>query len=261
MDGNRRIGMVLQDRDRRFLEELAIMRVVDRDQAKAAAGFGSVTRVNARLLALTRAGFLRRFFLGTSGAKQKALYSLSAAGAQLIGAVHRGLQRRKDESSMGGAFVQHQLALNDLYSTLKFQPIPLAGVSFVRWLTWDVPLAPSLLPDGYVELQTPDGVLAAFVEVDLGTERTAIWVEKVRKYLELARTGDYERRFGQSRFRVLVLANSERRMHSIKKTVAALTEIIFWFSTLDLVQAGGFFQSLWLRPKGDEPMPLIKELP
>jgi len=261
MGGNRRIGMVLQERDRRFLTELAVMRVVDRDQAKAAAGFGSITRVNARLLTLTRAGLLRRFFLGTSGAKQKALYTLSAAGGQLIGAAHRGLQRRKDESSMGGAFVQHQLALNDIYCTLKFQPIPLARASFVRWLTWDVPLAPSLLPDGYLELQTPTGVLAAFVEVDLGTERTAIWVEKVRKYLELARTGDYERRFGQSRFRVLVLANSERRMQSIRKSVAALTEIIFWFSTLNLVRAGGFFRSVWLRPKGDEPLPLIKEFP
>lgn len=62
MGGNRRIGMVLQERDRRFLTELAAMRVVDRDQAKAAAGFGSITRVNARLLTLTRAGLLRRFF-------------------------------------------------------------------------------------------------------------------------------------------------------------------------------------------------------
>jgi hypothetical protein len=253
--------MVLQDRDRRFLEELAVMRIVDRDQAKAAAGFGSITRVNARLLSLTQAGLLRRFFLGTSGAKQKALYTLSTTGAQLIGAPHRGLQRRKDESSMGGAFVQHQLALNDVYCTLKFQAIPVAHVSFGRWLAWDVPVAPSLVPDGYVELLTPGGVLAAFVEVDLGTERTAIWVEKVRKYLELARTGDYERRFGQSRFRALVLANSERRMQSIKKTVAALTEIIFWFSTLDLVRSAGFFRSVWLRPKGDEPLPLIKEIP
>jgi hypothetical protein len=261
MAGNRRIGMVLQERDRRFLKELAVMRVVDRDQGKAAAGFGSVTRVNARLLVLTRAGLLRRFFLGTSGARQKALYTLSAAGAQLIGAAHRGLQRRKDESSMGGSFVQHQLALNDVYTTLKFQPIPLAHVSFVRWLTFDVPPAPTLMPDGYVELQTPAGVLAAFVEVDLGTERMAIWVDKVRKYLELARSGDYARRFGLSRFRVLVLANSERRMQSIRTSVAALTEIIFWFSTLDLVRSGGFFRNVWLRPKGDEPMPLIKELP
>ena len=235
------------------------MRVADRDQAQAAGGFGSVTRVNARLLALTRAGLLRRFFLGTSGAGQKALYTLSASGAQLVGAGHRGLQRRKDKASMGSAFVEHQLALNGLYCALKFGEIPLPGVVFRRWVSSDEPLAPSLLPDAYLELAIPGGVLAAFVEVDLGTERTAIWQEKVRKYLQLAVSGEYERRFGESRFRVLVLANSLRRMHSIRKTVAALTEKIFWFSTLDLVRDGGFFRKVWLRPTGEEPLPLVKE--
>ena len=38
------------------------MRVIDREQAKCIAGFGSTTRVNIRLLALTRAGLLRRFY-------------------------------------------------------------------------------------------------------------------------------------------------------------------------------------------------------
>ena len=260
MAGNRRVGMVLQERDRRLLEELAVMRVADRDQAQAAVGFGSITRVNARLLALTRASLLRRFFQGASGAGQRALYTLSTAGAQLVGASHRGLQRRKDESSMGGAFVEHQLALNGIYCALKFGKIPLQGVTFRRWVSSDVPLASSLLPDGYLELTIPEGVLTAFVEVDLGTERSAIWGEKVRKYLQLALSGEYERRFRESRFRVLVVANSERRMHSIRKTVAAITEKIFWFSTLDLVRSGGFFQKVWLRPTGDELLPLVKEL-
>ncbi|MGB9236810.1 MAG: replication-relaxation family protein [Terriglobales bacterium] len=255
------MGIVLQERDRRLLEELNVMRVADRDQAQAAAGFGSVTRVNARLLGLTRAGLLRRFFVGTSGTGQKALYTLSASGAQLVGASHRGLQRRKDESSMGGAFVEHQLALNGIYCALKFGEIPLPGVLFRRWISSDVPFGPSLLPDGYLELTVQGGVLAAFVEVDMGTERSAVWEDKVRKYLQLAVSGEFERRFGQSRFRVLIVANSLRRMHSIRKTVAKLTEKIFWFSTLDLVRSGGFFRSVWLRPTGEESLPLVKELP
>ena len=37
-------------------DELAVMRVIDREQAKVVAGFGSTTRANARLLKLTRAG-------------------------------------------------------------------------------------------------------------------------------------------------------------------------------------------------------------
>ena len=97
MAGNRRVGIVLQERDRRLLAELNVMRVADREQAQTAGGFGSVTRVNARLLALTRAGLLRRFFIGTSGTGQKALYTLSASGAQVVGA-NKEIQRVEDDN-------------------------------------------------------------------------------------------------------------------------------------------------------------------
>jgi hypothetical protein len=96
MAGNK--GMVIQERDLRLLRELGVMRVVDREQAAIVAGFASTTRVNARLLALTRSGLLRRFFLGTTAGGTKALYALSAKGAQLVGVPLRGPQRRKDES-------------------------------------------------------------------------------------------------------------------------------------------------------------------
>ena len=92
MNGNN-VGIILQDRDRHLLRELAVMRVVDREQAKCVAGFGSTTRANTRLLALTRAGLLRRFFLGTTASGRKALYSLAKRGAELVQVPHRGLRR------------------------------------------------------------------------------------------------------------------------------------------------------------------------
>jgi len=261
MTGNRRAGIVVQERDYRLLRELSVMRVVDREQAKVVAGFGSTTRANARLLALTRAGLLRRFFLGTTAGGQKALYTFSTRAAQLVGAAHRGLQRRKDEASATDVFVQHQFALNEVYCALKFRPIPVAGTAFRRWESFDRPLASSLLPDGYVELATPPGILAAFLEIDLGTERAAVWEQKVRKYLQLAASGEYERQFGNDRFRVLVIADSERRMHSIRKTVAGITDKIFWFSTFERVRGAAFFGSVWFRSTGDATLPLIKEMP
>src|SRR5436305_10370276 len=109
MAGNNRI--VIQERDRHFLEELAIIRVVDREQAKIVAGFGSTTRVNARLLLLTRAGLLRRFFMGTTLGGAKALYALTAKGARLVGTPLRGPRQRQDEILVAGYFVQHQLAV------------------------------------------------------------------------------------------------------------------------------------------------------
>lgn len=47
-----------------LLVALALLKIVDREQAKAVTGHGSVTRINARLLALVRAGYLRRILVG-----------------------------------------------------------------------------------------------------------------------------------------------------------------------------------------------------
>src|ERR1035438_1909447 len=66
-------NMIVQPRDLQLLRELGVMRVLDREQARIVAGFQSTTRANTRLLALTRAGLLRRFFLGSGGGR-KALY-------------------------------------------------------------------------------------------------------------------------------------------------------------------------------------------
>src|SRR5216684_95442 len=127
-------GMVIQERDRHLLRELAIMRVIDREQAKIVAGFGSTTRANARLLALTRAGLLRRFFLGTTAGGAKALYALSKKGAQLVGVPERGPQRRHDAALVGDFFVEHQLAVNAIYCALKSQSVAQTEITLERWL-------------------------------------------------------------------------------------------------------------------------------
>ena len=88
MGGNRRKGIVLQDRDRRLLRELTIMQVLDREQAQVVAGFRSITRANTRLLALTRTGLLKRFYLATVNGGKKAVYSLTKQGTELAGTEH-----------------------------------------------------------------------------------------------------------------------------------------------------------------------------
>src|SRR5713226_2129503 len=107
--GNEHQRVVLQSRDLHLLKELALMRIIDREQAKTIAGFGSTTRANARLLALTRAGFLRRFFIGTNAGGTKALYAISRQGADLAGIPYRGPRRPNHEILAADSFVQHQL--------------------------------------------------------------------------------------------------------------------------------------------------------
>jgi hypothetical protein len=258
MAGIKEHGLIVQPRDFAFLRELSIMRVVDREQAKIVAGFGSITRVNSRLLALTRAGLLRRFFLGWGGGR-KALYALSAKGAQLASVPCRGPRRRNDELLVADHFVQHQLSINEIYCALKFGPVPMPQVKFVQWLAFHEPLAAglSLIPDGYVEFSTREGIVGSFIEVDLGQEPLSIWKDKAKNYLQLALSGEYERRFRQPRFRVLVLANSDRRLRSIRTAVRTITEKIFWFATLDAVEK--FFGPVWLRPVGETQQPLFNE--
>jgi hypothetical protein len=255
MLGNK--GFILQPRDLGLLRELATLRVADCEQVKLVAGFGSTTRANTRLLQLVRAGLLRRFFLGSGGGR-KALYALSPKGAQLAQVPNRGPRRRQDEVLVADYFIGHQLAVNTLYCTLKYQSLPV-GVSFRRWVAFQEPVTSSLglIPDGYVELDGSVGTTASFVEVDLGHESLAIWRQKTRNYLQLALGGDFTKHFGQARFRVLVLANSERRLQSIRKTVAAVTEKLFWFATLD--SESSFFAPVWLRPVGDNRKPFFDQ--
>jgi hypothetical protein len=252
--GNKRRGLVLQARDRKLLQELALTRVIDREQAKIIAGFGSTTRANARLLALSRAGLLRRFFLGATAGARKSLYALSRKGAELAEVQYRGPRLRNDEVLVANSFVQHQLALNQIYCALKTTGAPIPGPMFERWMTFYEPLTTHLrlIPDGYSELKTPSGVFAFFLELDLGHEGMKVWKEKVRNYLHLAISGDFERRFAQNRFHVLVIVNSERRLTWIRKAVRASTEKIFWFTTIETFHTKGLFAPIWFRPKGDD---------
>jgi Replication-relaxation len=261
MIGNKRGGMVVQERDRHLLRELAVMRVVDREQAKIVSGFHSTTRVNARLLALVRVGLLRRFFLGTSAGGTKALYALSAKAAQLVGVPMRGPQRRKDETLAADFFIQHQLTINELYCDLKYGDLP-QGIAFQGWQSFFSPIVPGLrlIPDGYLELKTPSGIVTAFLEVDLGHERGPVWKEKVENYLRFAVTAAPEGKSFHRPFRVLVITPTERRLTSIRRIVAQKTEKIFWFGSLDAIHREGLFAPIWFRPNGEAQEPLIKEL-
>jgi len=46
----------------------------------------------------------------------------------------------------------------------------------------------------------------------------------------------------------LVVANSERRLASLRAATAELTEKIFWFTTFEAVTKNGFWSAIWQRP-------------
>lgn len=260
MTGTSRKGIVLQPRDRHLLEELAVMRIIDREQSRLVAPFGSITRANGRLLALTRAGLLRRIFLGTAAGGKKALYLLSLSGARLAGASSIGPKRKRDELVVADLFVAHQFFVNDLYCAFKYGFNIPDGMRFCRWLAFPAPLDRTipLVPDGYVELDGSGLALAAFIEVDLGHERLSVWQGKVRNYLHYAVSGRFAEQFGRSRFLVLAVCDSRGRMESLRAATASLTDKIFRFATFSSIRDHGLWSAVWLKPKGNDPQPLVE---
>jgi Replication-relaxation len=257
MAGNKRRGMVIQRRDEHLLREIASMRVIDREQTKIVAGFTSTTRANTRLLALHRQGLLRRFFQGTTAGGKKALYSLSPKGARLVDAPYAGLRYGNDELLATNFFVAHQLRVNSIYCAVRYAPIPFPDAVFARWISFSQPVAPRLIPDGYFEVTTPQGAVGSFLEVDFGHEGSAVWKAKVESYLKYAASGDFAKQFGQHRFRVLVVANTEKRMHLLRTLIRRFTEKVFWFAGFEAIDRKGFWSAPWLRPANDTPKTLF----
>lgn len=248
MAGNKS-SLVVQERDLRLFEALETMRVMDREQAKIAGGFRSTTRANARLLALTHAGFLNRAFLGS----RRAVYWL-ASNSPL-----RNAQKELTPREPASLFLRHRLEINNVYLLLKHSTIPVSGWWFVRWQAFQKNLATAvpLIPDGYFELRSSVGLRACFVEVDLGTEALPVIQRKVQMYLHLATSGEFPALFHQSQFRVLLIANSDRRVHNLRAAIAKLTDKIFWLTTLASVHRERFWSPVWLRPTGDQAQSLL----
>jgi hypothetical protein len=260
MRGNRtQRAFVAQPRDLQFLRELAVMRIVDREQAQVAAGFHSVTRANTRIPKLVQEGLATRFYVATERGGKKSLYSLTLKGAALAQVPFTGIQRKKNQMLVGDLFVAHQLKINDIYLTLKYRPIPIDGVKLLGWKTFAAPLSPAarIIPDAYFELTVPEKSVCCFLEVDLGSETANIWKSKIEYYLRLAVTGEFEQLFRRSQFRVLIITTSTTRVHSLRKLAAKYIDKLFWVSSFDSINRDGLWSPVWFRPAGDQPQSLL----
>jgi hypothetical protein len=258
MTGNKRIGLVLQNRDRHLLSELGVIRIIDREATKIVGGFRSTRRANARLLQLTRAGLLKRFFVGSIAHGRKAIYTLSPKGTELVNARSGGITRPSGRLVVGDAFVEHQSGINEIYFALRYRSLP-ASTRLVRWVTFRQPISDAikLTPDAYLEVAIEEKMRPMFLEVDLGTEALKIWQQKITFYLQLALSGEFQMKFRHPQFRILVVVTSERRLANIRATVAKSTDKIFWFTTFESINRSGFWSPIWLRPTGDHRHSLI----
>lgn len=251
MTGNKRAGAVVQPRDLDLFRELGVMRVADREMVKIAAGFKSTTRVNERLLKLTRRGFLKRSLAPSDRGGMRAVYALTAVGAAQVDVTAGSFLTTGKVSR--SAFLEHQLHTNEIYLQAKFGSYA-PSQSFLRWRSFhqNLTAAIPLIPDGYFEIQTEQGIRSHFIEVDLGTESPKALAAKAERYLQLAATGVFHDLFKRSRFQVLLLTTGPRRQTSLRDAIAQVTDKLFWFSTFDQIRSLGLWAPSWQRPTSTE---------
>ena len=259
MNGSSKKLIVLQARDRVLLSELDVMRVIDRELAKIVAGFNSTSRANARLLALTQAGYLRRWFTGSIAGGRKAVYALSKLSTTVGSNSSGSVPRLLGKASYGGLFLEHQLHVNQIYAVAKHRSALVPECNFRRWITFSKVLSTSapIIPDGYFELQHHEGIKPLFLEVDLGTEALRIWQKKIEGYLRFAVSGEFEKTFGQSQFRVLVVTDSARRSENIRRVAAKFTDKVFRFTSFESINREGLWSAIWQKPVGTQKESLL----
>ena len=104
--------------------------------------------------------------------------------------------------------------------------------------------AGAVVPDAHLLYTTSEYELEAFLEIDLGTERTRYFGEKLGRYMELWRAGVWRRHFTSWPL-VLVVAPNERRALTLARvaeavlncTESARAEVEIWIGDAERVKA------------------------
>jgi len=253
MTGTNRV--IIQPRDLKLLRTTALLRAVDREQARAIGGFTSTTRVNATMLRLLKAGLLNRFFLGVGPGTQKSIYTISPKGAALAKVPYRRFRRKSNGLFSGDIFLEHQLLLNDIYLSLQKNG---PSVTVQNWKTFEQPLLGSaIIPDAYFELVRGEIVKPVFLEVDKGTESKKTWKKKAAGYLSFALSDAFQKHFNHSQFRVVVITTADPQLKRIQSAILEQTSKVFWLTTFSEIKALGFLSAIWQRPSGKDKHPFF----
>lgn len=230
-------SLAFTERDRAVVREVTRFGVMSRDQLMRLKFFSSKTRANDRLKRLVDDGYLaaRRQPLPVGGPRCVYLPGRLLADGRDI---------RRRFADVSDLFITHQLGLVDI--RLAFE----RHSTLVRWLPEKdlAGLSLGLVPDSYLEYEVGGLIYCAFVEYDRGTETLGRIERKVRAYLDLGRSGRFERTFKRRFFRLCLVTDSAGRLATVSKATARITDRMMRLTTLPELSHHGPLMSIWRRP-------------
>ena len=253
----------LTERDRALLYELFHFRFLP-TSLLVTRHFGSPTRGRNRLKLLFHHGYLDRHFLPTAGpGTGEAIYGLGpAATAELAttyGLEPADIKRRR--KPVEPFFIAHHLEVARFRLRLGGIGAPL-GVGITDWreggtATMKVPSG-RLIPDGLGWVKSRKARFAFALEVDRGTMTVGRVRAKFDRYVEAAAAGALGPLLGASRFRVLVLAPSTRRLISLERAAREAGAKNVWLAPSEVIDDDFLLEPRWLRPGTAEHVPLMR---
>lgn len=259
----------LTDRDRALLYDLFHYRalptslVVERQ-------FGSATRGRNRLKLLFHHGYVDRHFPPSVGpATSEAVYTLGPAAvselATFYGLEPGEIRRRRMSRRIDSLFLAHELLVSRFRIRLAASGAP-DGVGIHDWReNGEAELAAGngrepdrITPDGIAWVRSKKARFAFCLEADRGTMTVGRVREKFERYQDVQRAGAMQKAFGAARFRVLVIAPTERRLASLKAAAESVRARNVWLACeADLAQ-NLVTDPMWARAGRTERFPLLK---
>jgi len=267
--------LILQPRDREIMVGLYAFRLLTSQQILRLFDFGCTRRVNSRLRKLYDHHYLSRTFLPTVRGSGKSIYYLGPQGVAVV-AEELGVdsvlikKKAKKISQLRELFLAHALQLNELRITFSHAIHDHPEMSLESWIgesecgqeysvySYGRKMVRKFRPDGYFRFWSLGKLHSFFIELDRSTMSQARFKSKVQTYLEFARLGFYRERFGVKFFRVLVITLTAERLANIKRTVEAVTDRIFLFTTLDQITSENAFGHIWQRAGYQGLYPLVE---
>ena len=233
-------ALIFQPRDAEILKSVFRYRFLIGEQIKSLCGFSSQKRTNDRLRKLFDNRFLsRRLFI--NGFDKEVLYFLGPKSIEFISA-QTGIDplkvKRKRTKSLKArdSFLFHLLFINNFRYCLETAKgfNPKAGIE-----TWKYKPAlfsneeKKIFPDAYFRIKHQEKDYNFFLEIDHSTESGKRIKKKVESYLDYGLSGDFEKQFGFTYFRLLIVSKTLVRLKSLLRTIEKVTDKSFFWLTIE----------------------------
>ena len=249
----------LPDRERQIVQAVEMFRLLRADQIRRLF-FHEITTTNGSarvcrrsLARLTDTGLIRRLDRrvgGVGGGGSGNAYAVTAAGRRLMaywGGSGLGSDRGVHEP--GAGFVEHTLAIAELYVTLieadRDRQLELLAFDAepTCWRTYTTPFAATVIvkPDALVRVAAGEYEHVSFVEIDRATQGRGALLRKINTYVAYYKTGREQTATGvfpqviwitttaaRARFLTELIAGlpaDGRRLFAVTTTAGALTRL------------------------------------